>query len=204
MSKKKAKDARRKAADVTVLNFQQHLATLAPTLRGESERGCVLVGAAFLEEVLEAMLRARLVEGTADPLFEYPQALSSFSAKITLCFAVGAVNADERHDLDVIRDLRNEFAHTHLPAAPFRDRRFVELCASLRIMRHVPREVIEKHPRTCLCFAIAVFASALWARLPGNSDRDPKLDQLVGAVGVDRSGFLAKTVQDQVREFGGP
>ncbi|MEJ8568860.1 hypothetical protein [Elongatibacter sediminis] len=82
-------------------------------LNKESHRGQVLISSSYLEEQLGQMLQAfflkspkakKLVEGGYAPL-------QSFSARITTCFLLGLISEDERHDLDLIRDVRNEFAH---------------------------------------------------------------------------------------------
>lgn len=54
----------------------------------ESDRACVILGAALLDSALETVLRAHLVPspGTSDSLFDTPNApLSSFSARIHFC-----------------------------------------------------------------------------------------------------------------------
>jgi len=102
--------------------FQEHPVSerMRAALRGmsrlesESDRGCVLVGAAILDETLRAVLEAYLspdkdlvcsmLEGGSSPL-------SSFSARIKLCRLLGAISTDLYRDLDVIRKMRNEAAH---------------------------------------------------------------------------------------------
>jgi hypothetical protein len=61
----------------------------------ESDRGCVIFGAAHLEDDLEALLRAQcLRDGSAvkkvvDPLFHVYAPFSTFSAKIQVSYAMG-------------------------------------------------------------------------------------------------------------------
>lgn len=38
--------------------------------------------------------------------------LSSFSAKIRICYLIGLIDEDQFHDLDLVRKLRNDFAHS--------------------------------------------------------------------------------------------
>jgi DNA-binding MltR family transcriptional regulator len=86
------------------------------SIKGESDRGCVLVAAAFLDEALEVHLRSRMSrEGSVGPLFAGP--LRSFWAKIELCRALGLIEGSERDELTRIRKLRNLFAHTHKEAS---------------------------------------------------------------------------------------
>jgi hypothetical protein len=84
----------------------------------ESPRGMVLTLSGFLEEALERILTAFLCENAdTATLFEGARApLGSFSAKITTCHALGLITDKERDDLDIIRGIRNDFAH-HVSAS---------------------------------------------------------------------------------------
>ena len=88
----------------------------------ESDRGCVLVGAAVLDEALEQLLRAqmpmekRLIKEIVDPLFKHPGPFSSFWSRIRTGYALGYLSAETFHDLEVIREVRNRFAHQYGPA----------------------------------------------------------------------------------------
>lgn len=84
----------------------------------ESDRGCVLIAAAYLENVLETLLRryfsgdTNCVKKAVEPLFQIMGPLSSFSAKIKLVFALQLVDDDQYHDLEIVRKIRNMFAHS--------------------------------------------------------------------------------------------
>jgi mannitol operon repressor len=82
-------------------------------LSRESVRGKVLIATGFIEHQLRNVLAAFLVEGTdAARLLDGPNApLGSFSARICACHALGLITDDENHDLELIRKIRNEFAH---------------------------------------------------------------------------------------------
>ena len=91
---------------------------LAQTLFKESDRGCVLVAASLLDEVLEGLLRAacdqrpHVVTAAVDPLFKQPAApLRSFWAKIQLAYAIRIVDGVAYAALEIIRKLRNAVAH---------------------------------------------------------------------------------------------
>jgi mannitol operon repressor len=94
------------------------------SIKGESDRGCVLVGASFLDEALELLLRSRMstnpavIKKSIDPLFSSGHGpLASFWAKTELCQALGLIEDWEYEDLMRIRKLRNLFAHSHGSAA---------------------------------------------------------------------------------------
>ena len=84
----------------------------------ESDRGCVLVAAAYLDESLFELLGATFSQDkvcrkkAVDPLFTGLGPLSTFSAKIKIAYALELIDADIFLSLETIRKIRNEFAHT--------------------------------------------------------------------------------------------
>ncbi len=82
--------------------------------QGESDRACAVLGAAFLDEHLRALLEAFLVDdpNRVQDLFEQAASpLGSFSSRISMSYALGFLAPSEVRDLDLIRKIRNEFAH---------------------------------------------------------------------------------------------
>lgn len=83
----------------------------------ESDRGCVIFSAAILEDGLEQLLRAICrtddpsVDRIVDSLFQTYAPFSTFSAKIHVTYALGLIPKDLREILDLIRKIRNDFAH---------------------------------------------------------------------------------------------
>ena len=86
-------------------------------LQGQSDRGMVLIAAAYLEEILGVMLGAHLVDVDVDRdlrkslLTDPGSPFGTFSSRIKGTYALGLIGPDMRHNLDVIRDVRNLFAH---------------------------------------------------------------------------------------------
>ena len=82
----------------------------------ESDRGCVIFGAAILEDGLEQLLRAVCRTDSpstvkiVDSLFQTYAPFSTFSAKIQVTYALGLIPKDLKEILDLVRKLRNEFA----------------------------------------------------------------------------------------------
>jgi len=103
--------------------FRQRRADLFRELALESDRGAVLVGASLLEECLELVLRSvmrreeKIVKRVVDGLFEGAGALSTFSAKTKCCFALNLIDEMAFVDLETIRLMRNEFAHSYRKAS---------------------------------------------------------------------------------------
>jgi DNA-binding MltR family transcriptional regulator len=102
----------------------------------ESDRGCVLVAAAMLDEALEFLLRQRMASEEAaakacvDPLFVGLGPLKSFWAKTQLARALGFIDQWIYEDLERIRTLRNLFAHSY-ENADFADARVIALTERL-------------------------------------------------------------------------
>ena len=105
-------------------------------LRNESERGCVLAAAAFLDSVLAEMLIVRFTNGrVGEKLVRgFNSPLGTFSSRITAAFALGLLAESEHKQLDRIRRIRNDFAHT------FANVRFVDPGVKSRV------EILPAHP----------------------------------------------------------
>src|SRR5579862_7756007 len=75
-----------------------------------------------------------------DELFEGYGPLATFSAKIAVGTVLGLINKDMRHDLGIIKRMRNGSAHSYLPvsfdASPFRER-----CRSLKLTTNFKDEI---------------------------------------------------------------
>jgi len=86
-------------------------------LTNESDRGCLLVGAAILESRLEDIF-AKVFNGNyvtktvQKSLFDSNGALATFSSKITVAYSFGLISKTLYEDLHAIRKMRNEAAHS--------------------------------------------------------------------------------------------
>jgi hypothetical protein len=94
---------------------QDQVAAILKELKSQTDRGTAIIAAAVLDDLLHQLLLARFIQlGSErhDSLFDRMGApLSPFSAKIEMCFAVGAISNTARLTLHLIRDVRNAFAH---------------------------------------------------------------------------------------------
>jgi hypothetical protein len=80
----------------------------------ESDRGCILVVAALIENVLKDYIKARLVGANKkdDELFDGGNApLGNLSAKIDMAFRLGLIQSKEKKQLHLMRKIRNDCAH---------------------------------------------------------------------------------------------
>lgn len=91
--------------------------SIARQMATESDRGCAIIGCSLLEEHLGKILRAKMARCAdgkqVEALFEGYGPLSTFSAKIAVCHAFGFIDDKLRHDLDIVRRIRNKFAHEY-------------------------------------------------------------------------------------------
>jgi mannitol operon repressor len=97
----------------------------------ETERGAALAAGAMLEDQLGKVLEAFLIpnKGANDLLKGFNAPLGSFSAKIAASHSMGLVADDEALECNLIRKVRNEFAHNvHMS---FEDAKIIGLCSGL-------------------------------------------------------------------------
>lgn len=96
----------------------------------ESHRGAVLVTCSFLDELLREIIDTFLIEDSDRELlldgFNAP--IGTFSARIKVAHCLGLISDEERNDCDILRKIRNEYAHNH--RASFKDKKLIELCKS--------------------------------------------------------------------------
>ncbi len=83
-------------------------------LMKEGERAAVVVGAARLELAVERLLTRSMQPhpGGSDSLFDPDRPLGTFSAKISLAFRLGLLDTKVESSLQLVRRIRNDFAHS--------------------------------------------------------------------------------------------
>lgn len=87
---------------------------LEADLASQSDRSLAILGFSFLDSMLRGLLEAWFIDAAKKAaLFEGTGPLSTASAKIALAHATGLISDDERRDLDLLRKIRNKFAHEH-------------------------------------------------------------------------------------------
>lgn len=82
-------------------------------LLNESDRAVGVLAPAFLDTVLEQLLRLALAkEESTDNLLRDQGPLSAFSARIDMARSLGLIEKDVWRDLHLFRKIRNDFAHS--------------------------------------------------------------------------------------------
>jgi hypothetical protein len=84
------------------------------SLSDESDRGRVIVTADWIDELVKVKLMNEFSKGNTDArksLFSGNGPFATFSAKVNAVFCAGWIDNDVYHDIQVIKKLRNLFAH---------------------------------------------------------------------------------------------
>jgi hypothetical protein len=95
--------------------LSEEVTELVHGLVGEGERATVVVGAARLDLALEHLLKGAMHHhpgGSEDNLFDQDRPLGTFSSRIALAYRLGLIDRDVERALQLIRRIRNDFAHT--------------------------------------------------------------------------------------------
>jgi hypothetical protein len=104
-------------------------------LYGENDRALGVLRASLLEATLETYLMSYVRPSfNADftrRLFEFSGILGLFGAKITIAYAFNWIGPETRHDLELIRQIRNEFAHCR-KSLEFTDAPVAAVCHHLK------------------------------------------------------------------------
>ncbi len=180
----------------------------------ESHRGIALVGVNYLEAQLKALLRAFLVDSSAevDQLFQQRGPLGDFDSKLKMAYCLGLLTSQEYHDLKIIQWVRNRFAHhpdyksfTHADIRQrCRDFWFIseeDTRANLQYLHTLNPEIsptAENVAHISFIFVVAVLCGAL-------SIRDTAVTRrAVYTEGFVNKGFLGKMAQDTLAQMAEP
>jgi hypothetical protein len=134
------------------------LAALSFLAHPGNDRHAAIACSAVIEHDLKAAITRHLAPGaSAKAIFDdYPAApLSSFDARIRLARGLGIVSVAEEKDLNVIRRVRNIFAHSIL-SITFHQDDVSSLVSELRVMKHdIWSTIFEAFPLTKDKYVIA-------------------------------------------------
>ena len=92
---------------------QEQVTAFRKALTAESDRGCALFAAAYLDASVSDLLYVSLVSNKSieKDMFEGTAPLATFSSRIKMAYYLGLISSACRRDLDIIRSVRNDFAH---------------------------------------------------------------------------------------------
>jgi mannitol operon repressor len=111
----------------------RYLSEFLSEFQSETDRGAALVGAALIDDRLERLLRSHFLDcKESSELLDGANApLGTFSARIKTAYCLGLITELECRECDIIRRVRNEFAH-RLHGLTFEDQEVHDLCNDLQ------------------------------------------------------------------------
>ncbi len=111
----------------------EYFSSFLKEFQEETDRGAALVGAALIDERLERLLRSHLIEcKQSNEILNGSNApVGTFSARTKLAYSLGLITQLEFNEIEVIRRVRNEFAHK-VHGMSFKDQKVNDLCQNLK------------------------------------------------------------------------
>lgn len=82
-------------------------------LKEESDRGCIIVAAAWIDDDLKTAINKFLIPKAerTDELLHESKALGNFAARIDIAYRLGLIQNETRNMLHILRKMRNDCAH---------------------------------------------------------------------------------------------
>jgi hypothetical protein len=95
-----------------VLENDERVKLFSEALKQENDRAVAIISACLIDNLLEGLLRAFYVKDTnVKTIFKNDQILQSLFAKINIAYFSGLIPLVIYHDLKIICEIRNKFAH---------------------------------------------------------------------------------------------
>jgi hypothetical protein len=129
----------------------------------ESDRAAAVLGAAWLDVQLKRRIELLLVDDrkAMAPLFAGLGPLSTFSARIRVAYGLGIVSRASFADLQLIKKIRNLFAHD-LHGLSFSDDEIAKLCRQLGTPKNRPSfAAVDWNPRKWYEVTVTTFANEI-------------------------------------------
>ena len=79
-------------------------------LQSESARGAAILASVWIEDLIERKLRVHFAKGNSETrrkLFDLGGPVSAFSSKILVAHALGWIDSEIFHDINLVRKIRN-------------------------------------------------------------------------------------------------
>jgi len=142
----------------------KYFSSFLTEFQGETDRGAALVGAALIDSRLERLLCSHLaVEEMADELICSNNApLGTFSSRIKMGYALGLITELEFRESEIIRRVRNEFAHS-VHGLDFKGQKVAALCRNLKSNTPDGKR-FDENPRQLFINSVILLSMALWYR----------------------------------------
>lgn len=111
----------------------EYFSAFLKEFQDETDRGAALVGAALIDTRLERLLVSHLLDNSIgkEMVNGSNAPLGSFSSRIKMSYALGLITEVEFKECDLIRRIRNEFAHS-IHGMDFQNQKLSALCKNLK------------------------------------------------------------------------
>jgi len=159
---------------------EEDLKTLSEFLQyfqKETDRGAALVGAAMVESRLERLLNETLLDNFSkkELLTGVNAPMGTFNSKIKLCHVLGFITDKEAKEANLIRKIRNEFAH-QLDELSYSAQPVCDYC--LQLQADTPGDLKkEKRFRGLFINSVVLLSLSLWYR-PEYVKKYKKIEQM--------------------------
>ena len=123
----------------------------------QSDQASAVVSGSILEELLQRMITAFLLPhaNVRKSMFDGITPISTFGAKIELSYHLGLINKEEYEDLKLIKNIRNEFAHS-IKGISFETESIKDRCIQLQTLKKTnpPQKMLENIKNIKMLFQI--------------------------------------------------
>jgi|GEM_PF-5250245 len=127
----------------------------------ETDRAAGVLACAYLDAYLEDLLREMWTKGKrTEELFQGQGALGSLSSKIGIVYALGIVDDHAARDLDLIRKVRNHFAHD-IRNATFDTSPVADWCSEIRVIDVCVEDTEKRSSRERYLLGIALLTGMI-------------------------------------------
>jgi DNA-binding MltR family transcriptional regulator len=157
---------------IPIKQLSEETRQLFDVLNDQSDLACVLIGTAFLDAALGALIAGKLSESSvSDKLLGPSGALGTFNARTDIAYCLRLITKKRYQDLCVISYIRNQFAHSHMQLS-FNELQITTLCNQLHEWRvvfedkpNINAKSDEIHARARNQFKLSVIFIANWLLL---------------------------------------
>jgi DNA-binding MltR family transcriptional regulator len=138
------------------------------SLNPETDRGCGVAAAAFIDEELKVLLKSVLADEIklVELAFSQSGPLATFSSRIDFRLLMGLLSRAAWRDLHIIRKVRNDFAHSAKPLS-FEDNAIRSRCSELSFSIRTKAASPRQHFTSAVCAVLAcIHGSLIRAKRP--------------------------------------
>ncbi|HYV90832.1 MAG TPA: hypothetical protein VE978_03580 [Chitinophagales bacterium] len=115
----------------------------------ETDRGAAILAASMLDQKLKTILADFLIEckPSRQLLEGYNAPIGSFSSRQNLAYSLGLISDYEFKDCEIVRKIRNDFAHKFQLEFSFNESRVSSLCYNLNAPTPGDKKEFKQKPR---------------------------------------------------------